>query len=729
MKRHSFIRFWLCCLPALCLFTACCSSGNPLEEKIDQVMAQLTLDEKIALIHAHSKFSSPGVPRLGIPELWTSDGSNGVRPETLWDEWDSALWTSDSCTSYPAMTALAATWDKDLARMYGRSVGEEARYRRKNILLGPGLNICRTPLGGRNFEYMGEDPLLAGKMAVSYIQGLQSNGVACCVKHYVLNDQEYKKNRLNVNLDDRTLYEIYLRPFKMALQEGGAWSIMSSYNRYGNEHVSHSRRLLTEILKEEWGWDGAVISDWSAVHDTKGAVEGGVDLEFGSYTNGLDLNVRNAYDAYYMAQPYKARLLSGEFPMAGLDDKVRRVLRLHFRTLQGEGNGSFCSPEHFADSRRIAASGIVLLKNEGVLPMRSDARKIVVLGENAIRPMSVGGGSSTLKPKYEITPLQGIRDAYPDAEVVYQRAYQGEPTLTGSYNYGLYDLTDPRSERQLLDDALAAVVDADYVLFFGGHNKNLGQDCEGRDHASYHLPYGQDAVIAALAAIRPDMVVVNIGGSPVAMPFAEQVGAIVQGWSLGSEAGHALADVLTGRVNPSGRLPFTFPRELADGPIRTDRQYPGLETQPRRWQVWYDEGLYVGYRWYDKQEIEPRWPFGYGLSYTTFDYGKARVSTSADAVTVSLPLTNTGGLAGAEVVQLYITAPDEQAEVPVKELKGFEKVWLEPGQTKTVSVKVDRKDLARFDPALHAWVVDGGRYQALVGSSSRDIRSEASFRL
>ncbi|MBQ9597013.1 MAG: glycoside hydrolase family 3 C-terminal domain-containing protein, partial [Bacteroidales bacterium] len=279
------------------------------------------------------------------------------------------------------------------------------------------------------------------------------------------------------------------------------------------------------------------------------------------------------------------------------------------------------------------------------------------------------------------------------------------------------------------DDALAAVVDADYVLFFGGHNKNLGQDCEGRDHASYHLPYGQDAVIAALAAIRPDMVVVNIGGSPVAMPFAEQVGAIVQGWYLGSEAGHALADVLTGRVNPSGRLPFTFPRELADGPIRTDRQYPGLETQPRRWQVWYDEGLYVGYRWYDKQEIEPRWPFGYGLSYTTFDYGKARVSTSADAVTVSLPLTNTGGLAGAEVVQLYITAPDEQAEVPVKELKGFEKVWLEPGQTKTVSVKVDRKDLARFDPALHAWVVDGGRYQALVGSSSRDIRSEASFRL
>ncbi|MCR4565704.1 MAG: glycoside hydrolase family 3 C-terminal domain-containing protein, partial [Bacteroidales bacterium] len=487
-------------------------------------MEQLTLDEKLGLIHAQSKFSAAGVPRLGIPELWADDGPHGVRPETLWDDWASAQWTSDSCTAYPVLASLAATWDKELARLYGRSVGEEARYRKKNVLLGPGVNICRTPLCGRNFEYMGEDPFLAGKMSAPYIQGLQSNGVAACVKHYALNNQEFKRHHDNVHIDDRALYEIYLPAFKMAVQEGGAWSLMSSYNLYQNIYVSHNHRLLTEILKDEWGWDGAVISDWGAVEETEGAARGGLDLEFGTHTNGVDKNIANAYDSYYLAQPYKARLLSGELPMDDLNEKVRRVLRLNFRTLQGNDNGSFCSPEHFADCRKIGAAGVVLLKNEGgVLPMRADARKIVVLGENAIRPMVVGGSSSSLKTKYEISPLQGIQDAYPDAEVVYQRAYQGEPKLTGSYNYGLYDLTDPRSAEQLLADALAAVKDADYVIFFGGLNKNKCQDCEGRDRLDYHLPYGQDGVIAALAAARPDMIYVNLSGSPVAMPSVNDV--------------------------------------------------------------------------------------------------------------------------------------------------------------------------------------------------------------
>jgi beta-glucosidase len=507
---------------------------------------------------------------------------------------------------------------------------------------------------------------------------------------------------------------------------------MSSYNLYQNIYVSHNHRLLTEILKDEWGWDGAVISDWGAVEETEGAARGGLDLEFGTHTNGVDKNIANAYDSYYLAQPYKARLLSGELPMDDLNEKVRRVLRLNFRTLQGSDNGSFCSPEHFADCRKIGAAGVVLLKNEGgVLPMRSDARKIVVLGENAIRPMVVGGSSSSLKTKYEISPLQGIQDAYPDAEVVYQRAYQGEPKLTGSYNYGLYDLTDPRSAEQLLADALAAVKDADYVIFFGGLNKNKCQDCEGRDRLDYHLPYGQDGVIAALAAARPDMIYVNLSGSPVAMPFVNDVAAILQGWYLGSETGHALADVLTGKVNPSGKLPFTFPRELEDGPIKTERQYPGIEETPGLWQTYYDEGIYVGYRWYDKQDVTPLWAFGYGLSYTTFEYGKASLSsgTMNKQLTVKVPVTNTGKVAGAEVVQLYVSACEPAVDRPVRELKGFEKVWLEPGQTKTVSITFDRDALARFDADAHQWVVDAGTYKALVAASSRDIRAEASFRV
>lgn len=717
-------------LPVLLLLGVSCSpSAVSVEEKIDRVMAQLTLDEKIALIHAQSKFSSAGVPRLGVPELWTDDGPHGVRPETLWDEWHSALWTSDSCTAYPVLSSLAATWDKDLARLYGRSVGEEARYRRKNVLLGPGVNICRTPLCGRNFEYMGEDPFLAGKMCVPYIQGLQSNGVAACVKHYALNNQEFQRSHVNVHVDDRALYEIYLPAFKMAVQEGGAWSLMSSYNLYGDRYVSHNSRLLKDILKGEWAWDGAVISDWGAVHSTREVAGSGLDLEFGSHTNGVDVNTSNAYDAYYQALPYKAGILSGEFSQDDLDDKVRRVLRLNFRTLQGDGHGSFCSPEHFADCRRIGADGVVLLKNDGaVLPMKADARKIVVLGENAIRPMVVGGSSSSLKTKYEISPLQGIRDAFPEAEVVYERAYQGEPKLTGTYNYGLYDLTDPRSADQLLKDALDAVAGADYVVFFGGLNKNKYQDCEGRDRRDYHLPYGQDAVIAAVAAVRPDLIYVNLSGSPVAMPFAEDVAAIVQGWYLGSETGHALADVLTGKVNPSGKLPFTFPRELSDGPVKTQRQYPGIEETPGLWQVWYDEGIYVGYRWYDKQDITPLWPFGYGLSYTTFEYGAVKAASSMDkSLTVKVPVTNTGKVAGAEVVQLYVSACEPAVDRPVKELKGFEKVWLEPGQTKTVSITIGRDALARFDADAHRWVVDAGRYKALVAASSRDIRGEAVF--
>ena len=715
------------------VLSACCENKKQaLEERVESALAQMTLDEKIAIVHAQSKFSSPGVPRLGIPEMWVMDGPHGVRPETLWDEWASALWTSDSCTAYPALTCLAASWDKELSLLYGKSVGEEARYRKKNVLLGPGVNIYRTPLCGRNFEYMGEDPYLAGKMCVPYIQGLQSNNVAACIKHYALNNQESKRSRVNVNIDDRTLYEIYLPAFKMAVQEGGAWSIMSSYNLYQDQWVSHNRRLLTEILKEEWGFDGAVISDWGAVHETDGAAHAGLDLEFGTGTNGVDVNTANAYDYYHLATPYKAKILAGELPVEELDDKVRRVLRLNFRTQMGGNWGSMCTEEHFADCRKIGSEGIVLLKNENnVLPMKADAKKIVVLGENAIRPMVAGGSSSSLKTKREVSPLEGIRNAFPEAEIVYERAYVGEVKLTGNYNYGQYDLTDSRTSEQILEDALEAVKDADYVIFVGGLNKNKNQDCEGRDRLSYDLPYGQNEVIASLAAVRPDMIYVNISGTAVAMPFVNDVAAVVQAWYLGSEAGNALADVMTGKVNPSGKLPFTFPYVMSDGPVKTEEQYPGLPQNERFYQVYYSEGIYVGYRWYEAKEVKPMFAFGHGLSYTTFEYGQpvASSKTMGKTLKVKVPVTNTGKVAGAEVVQLYIHDVEASVDRPVKELKGFDKVYLEPGQTKTVEFVIDREALSFFDADKHEWVAEPGEFKALVAASSEDIRGEVSFRL
>ncbi|MBO4427668.1 MAG: glycoside hydrolase family 3 C-terminal domain-containing protein [Bacteroidales bacterium] len=715
------------------LLAGCCANNGQkdIESKVEDALAQMTLNEKIALIHAQSKFTSPGVPRLGIPELKCDDGPHGLRPETLWDKWAAAGQTNDSCTAYPSLTCLAATWNKDIAYLYGRSVGEEARYRGKNVLLGPGVNICRTPLCGRNFEYMGEDPFLAGKLSAQYVKGVQSNKVAACVKHYAVNNQESHRTDGNSVVDDRTLYEIYLPAFKTAVQEGGAWSIMSSYNRYEEVFASHNPRLLIDILKGEWGFDGAVISDWGAVHDTEGAAHGGVDLEFGTHTDGLSQGLANAYDAYYMAEPYKAKIIAGELSEDELNEKVRRALRLNFRTQADGYFGSFLSPEHTADCRRIGGEGIVLLRNEGVLPLKKDAKKIVVLGENAIRPMIVGGQSSSLKAQHEISPLQGIRNAFPEAEVVYERAYySGQPT-PGNYNYGLYDLTEPRPAAKLVADALKAVEGADYVIFVGGLNKNDNQDCEGRDRLSYELPYGQNEVIEAIAAARPDLVYVNVSGSPVAMPFADKVAAILQAWYLGSETGNALADVLVGDVNPSGKLPVTFPVALADGPIKTERQFPGFADEKGMWQTYYDEGIYVGYRWYDTKGVKPQFPFGYGLSYTTFEYGEAKLSSKkmGKKMTVKVTVKNTGDVAGAEVAQLYISDLESSVDRPLKELKGFEKVYLQPGESKTVEFSFGRDALSFFDAEKHVWVAEPGKFKALVGASSEDIRAEAEFTL
>lgn len=711
--------------------------SKPLEERVEDALQRMTLEEKVGVLHAQSKFCSRGVQRLGIPELWTTDGPHGIRPEVLWDEWEQAAWTNDSCVAFPALTALAATWNPELAELYGRSLGEEALYRGKDVVLGPGVNIYRTPLNGRNFEYMGEDPLLASRMVVPYIKGLQSNGVAACVKHYALNNNEVNRHTSNVIVDDRTLYEIYLPAFKAAVTEGGAWSIMGSYNLYQNQHGCHNKRLLCDILRDEWGFDGVVISDWGGTHDTAEAVENGLDLEFGSWTNGLTNGRSNAYDNYYLADPYLKMLREGKADMATLDNKVRNVLRLIFRTAMksDKGFGSLCSDEHYAAARRIGAEGIVLLRNKGnLLPLDpSKPQNILVVGENAVKMMTVGGGSSSLKVQRETSPLDGLRAQAPaGSTVVWERGYVGDPT--GEYN-GVtsgQDLSESRSADRLIADAADAARRADVVIFVGGLNKATGQDCEDSDRESLALPYNQDAVIEALVAANPRTVVVNVSGNAVAMPWADKVPAILQAWFLGSESGNSLADVIFGRVNPSGKLPMTFPVRLDDVAAHAVGEYPGTKRADSDIvDIRYNEGVLVGYRWFDTKKIRPLFAFGHGLSYTTFGYGKLSADASKigpdGALTLSVDVTNTGSRAGAETVQLYISDTKASVKRPAKELKNFAKIYLEPGQTKTVTFTVRPSDLAFFDAGAHAWKAEPGEFRAHVGAASDDIRSSLRF--
>ena len=711
----------------------------PVEERVEDALSRMTLEEKVGMTTAQSKFSSRGVPRLGIPEVWHTDGPHGIRPEVLWDEWDQAGWTNDSCTAFPALVNLAATWDKEMSLLYGRSIGEEARYRKKDILLGPGINICRTPLNGRNFEYMGEDPFLAGQMVVPYVKGVQENGVAACVKHYAVNNQEFQRTQSNSVVDDRTLYEIYLPAFKAAVVEGDAWAIMGSYNLYNGQFNCHNEKLLCDILKGEWGFDGVVVSDWGGCRVSEEAVLNGLDIEMGTWTNGLRGAASDSYRNYHMADPYLKGLREGKYTTKELDDKVRRILRVIFRTsMRPEPNyGRFVCPEHYQAARDIAAAGVVLLKNENnVLPLDvPQGGKIVLVGENAVKKMVVGGGSSNLKTAYEVNPLEGLQAAYDGvAEVVWERGYVGD--VGRSYNNvdTGQDLTDNRSPKQLIAAAVAAAKDADYVIFVGGLNKSAHQDNESTDRYDTFLPYDQQDVIEALAEVAKKFVVVNISGSPVSMPWADKADAIVQGWYGGTETGNALADVLTGKVNPSGRLPFSVPFKYEDGPIKTERQYPGIKEEGDQfWQTHYDEGVYVGYRWYDSKGVPAQFPFGHGLSYTTFEYSNAKAAKSvmkADGtLKVSVDVVNTGDRDGAEIVQLYIADTEASVDRPSKELKGFEKVYLKAGEKKTVTFEIDAEDLSYFDADKHEWVAEPGEFHALFARSSGDVKADVVFTL
>lgn len=722
--KNLFCR-WMALVALLVGAGSCCApkatdpiyldANASIEERVEDALSRLTIEEKVALCHAQSKFSIKGVPRLGIPEVWMSDGPHGVRAEIEWDSWSYAGWGNDSCTAFPALTCLAATWNPAMSALFGKAIGEEARFRKKDVLLGPGVNIYRTPLNGRNFEYMGEDPKLASVMVAPYIEAAQQSGIATCVKHYALNNQETRRMRVNVNLSERALREIYLPAFKAAV-DAGAWSFMGSYNRYLGQHGCHNEVLVNRILKEEWGFDGAFISDWGGAHDTYEAAEYGLDIEMGTGSDGLTYSTKNHYDNYYLALPYLDALKRGEVSMEKLDDKARRVLRLIFRTVMSKDRpwGSFATEEHAAVAREVVREGIVLLKNDGILPLKpADKQRIAVIGENATRSMCKAGGSSELKPWREVSPLEAMVEAYGAEQVSYAMGYGSGPSSYGRVNPSPYDAEELKKE------ALEVAARADVVLFVGGLNKSHQQDCEDGDRQTYALPFGQEELIRELAAVNPNVVVVLISGNAVETQWSHFPRAIVQGWYGGSEAGHALVDVVSGAVNPSGKLPFSFYARLEDcGAHAFDAScYPGVDDE-----CYYKEDILVGYRWLQAKGIKPAYPFGYGLSYTTFELGEPTTKRQSygpkDRITVSVELTNSGAVAGKEVVQLYASKPESAVVRAPRELKAFEKVALQAGETKRVELSFAVEELAYWDETSHSWQIEKGDYDLYVGNSS-----------
>lgn len=692
----------------------------PLDERVKNALSLMTVEEKVALCHAQSKFSSKGVPRLGIPEVWMSDGPHGVREEILWDSWSEAKWTNDSCTAFPALTCLAATWNPAMSAIYGKAVGEEARYRNKSVLLGPGVNIYRTPLNGRNFEYMGEDPYLASRLVVPYVQELQKNGVAASVKHFALNNQEIWRGHINVELSDRALREIYLPAFKAAVTEGKAWTVMGAYNQFRGEHCCHNDLLLNKILKGECRFDGAVITDWGGAHQTMQAAMNGLDIEMGTGTDGMTRSITNAYDNYYLALPFLDEVKKGNVPMSVLDDKASRVLRLIFRTAMNSRRpwGSFASPEHAAVARKIAEEGIVLLKNSGnLLPVAaSKYNKIAVIGENATRRMSMGGGSSSLKPHLEVSPLTGLKAKFGD-KITYSLGYASGPPAWGR------EIPSKLNADSLRNAAVKLAQASELVIFVGGLNKNHFQDCEGGDRLSYNLPFGQDQLLSEILKVNQKVVVVLISGNAVAMPWIGQAPSVVQAWYLGSEAGNAIAAVLSGEVNPSGKLPISFPVKLTDnGAHAFDKLcYPGDSIR-----VVYKDDILVGYRWHDTKKIAPLFAFGHGLSYTSFELSAPKTDKSAytkdETIKLSFTLANSGKVDGAEVAQVYVTQKNAPVLRPAKELKGFKKVFLKAGEKQQVTIPVKVEDMAYWDEKSNNWKVDAGEFVLNLGTSSGEVK-------
>lgn len=702
-----------------------CSTGDKSatdhEQEITDLMAKMTLEEKIGMLHGNSSFTSTGVPRLGIPELVTSDGPHGVRPEHGRD-WvlDSAA--NDAGTYLPTGNLLAATWDPELGYSFGKVLGSEANDRGKDVILGPGINIMRSPLCGRNFEYLSEDPFLISKMVVGYIKGVQDQGVSACVKHYAANNEEVDRNTVDVYMSERALREIYLPGFKAAVQEGGVNTVMGSYNKFRGQYATHNDYLVNKILKGEWGFKGVLMSDWGAVHNTLEAANNGTDLEMGT---DLSMLPHPDYNKFFMADTLLKLVKAGTVSQNLIDDKVRRILRVMYKTnmlgKQKRQKGSRNTSEHQKAALKIAEGGIVLLKNkEGLLPLaKGSVKSIAVIGENANRENAMGGGSSQVKAKYEITPLQGIKNAVGTGVKV-------------TYSRGYVIARGQKSSQDLIQQAVAAAKVADIAIMVVGWTHGYdyavwddnAYDAEGVDKPNLDMPFGQNELIKAVLAANPRTVVVLSGGGPIDVrQWVDKAGSIVEMWYAGMEGGNALANILFGVVNPSGKLPMTFPMKLEDSPAHKFGDFPGVNNVAH-----YKEDIFIGYRYFDTYKVAPQFAFGHGLSYTSFAYSGMKATVDGDKVTATLSVKNTGTREGAEVVQIYVKQEKASVKRPEKELKAFKKIILKAGESSAISFELNADAFQYFDEKKNAWIVEPGVFDIIAGSSSQDIRQIAKIK-
>ena len=818
------------------------------EQDVETLLAIMTLPEKVSLAHASGKFHINAIERVGIPEMWLSDGPHGVRHQIERHTWASAGWSDDYATYLPHLTSVAASWDLDMARLHGQVLGAEARNRKKDFILGPGVNLARLPLYGRNFEYMGEDPILAAKLVVPQIKAIQANDVAATVKHYALNTQELNRTGVNAKPDERTLREVYLPAFEAAVKEGGVLGMMGSYNQYYGTNANQSKHLVMDILKGEWGYQGVLLTDWHVDINTYDAAVNGLDLEMGTKVDD--------YEDYFLAKPFLDMIQAGEIPESVADEKARRILRVQYSIGMYDENrlpGSRNTKAHQAAARKIATEGVVLLKNDivgakAVLPLdKKQLKNILVLGPNADKKHGTGGGSSEVKSLYEVTPLQGLREKFgEDVTITVMRARSSElaaiasdyvdsrhwtgtpawniayftekarinlteqswivdskfkaiapanakgvvntqhitmaaqikPLMTGLHQLNVETLGDFQlkindniviahqvsadtanelsalvydieliagesysfeiqydgSEHFTLGwnapgelfsseaEYIAAAKQADAVIYFGGLSH--GDDRESIDRPDMKLPNSQDEIISKLIAANEKTVVFLVAGSAVEMPWAEQAKTIVWGWYGGMEAGHAFADILTGDVNPSGKMPITLPAHLEDTAPIALNDYNAKESL-------YTEGVFIGYRWFEQQKIKPSFVFGHGLSYTNFSLTEIALSasniTGDENITVTVWVENTGKVAGAEVVQLYLHDIESSVDRPIKELKGFAKVYLVPGESKQISITLTKRDLSFWDVNTNDWLAETGQFEVLLGTALNNIKLRATF--
>ena len=736
-------------LAGVAVLLAACTPKTPqsrlsaLDPKVDALIAQMTLEEKVEMLHSKTNMSSAGVERLGIADVHYADGPFGIREEGVPNGFQSAGWQLDSATYFPTGSALAATWSEELAYRYGTGMGIEARLRGKDVLLGPAINIQRLPVGGRTYEYLSEDPILSAALSLNYTKGVQDQGTAVCIKHFAVNNQETNRGSVDAQVDERTLREIYLKPFERAVVEGGAMSVMSAYNKVNGDYCSENEHLLNEILRGDWGFKGFVVSDWGGTHSTMGAM-----------LHGLNVQMTGSR---YLGQPVIDSIATGALTEQLVDEKVRQILRVRLAVEaipDDVANTKMTSqPECQEIAKAVAEKSIVLLKNQGgLLPLSKDVKKIAVIGQNAVLKTQSGGVGAGVKALYEITPLMGIQRRAGDAvEVAYAPGYKNFP---GRRRGPAAENPDPLVAMAidepacpvLLAEAVALAREADVVIFVGGTNKSI--ETEGSDRANIDLPTGQNELVKALAEANPKLVTVLISGGPTDLRELEPVSpAILQGWWNGTEGGTALAEVLFGDIAPSGKLPFTFPAKLEDSPAfalgnfpdrsREDdlftRQYRGemlgaaaggRPAAPRQPVSKYTEGQLVGYRWFDTKGVKPMYAFGHGLSYVDFEYGAMKASVNRKAVKVSFPLTNTGAMDADEVVQLYVSRPGAKVEWPAKELKAFARVSLKPGEQKTVRLEIPFDDLRYWNVDKNAWDLEHGRLTLLIGAASDDIRQQ-----